>query len=191
MLARQLRWMETSARRTTAGAFRLYRDFLGHDQAVSGQDDAARRKRFAVRELIMLQKIAATWDCTDVVRMAMSVFGGHGVMEDFSCLPRLLRDSAINELWEGPRNVLLTQIHRDFQRSGSFYPPRAFVRDLLAGADDGLVQRFGAELEELLAQPDLFSMDEKTLEVCGRWDSFCQELTHAYQDCALAEVESA
>ncbi len=191
MLARQLRWMETSARRTTAGAFRLYRDFLGLDQAGPARDEAAGRKRFAVRELIMLQKIAATWDCTDVIRMAMSVFGGHGVMEDFSCLPRLLRDSAINELWEGPRNVLLTQIHRDFQRAGSSYAPGDFVRDLLPGADDGLVRRFGAELEDLLAQPDLFTMDEKTLEVCGRWDTFCQELTHAYQDCALAEVEAA
>jgi alkylation response protein AidB-like acyl-CoA dehydrogenase len=60
----------------------------------------------------MLQKITASWDCTDAIRGAMSVFGGHGVMEDFSVLPRLYRDAAVNELWEGPRNVLLTQMHR-------------------------------------------------------------------------------
>jgi hypothetical protein len=48
----------------------------------------------------MLQKITASWDCTDVIRQAMSVFGGHGIMEDFSSLPRRFRDSAINELWK-------------------------------------------------------------------------------------------
>ena len=33
-------------------------------------------------------------------------------------------------------------------------------------------------------------MDEKTMEICARWDSFCHGLYHAYQDIALAEVES-
>lgn len=61
------------------------------------------KKRFRVRILIMLQKIVASWDAIDVLRKAISVFGGHGVMEDFSSLPRLFRDVMINELWEGPR----------------------------------------------------------------------------------------
>jgi hypothetical protein len=35
-------------------------------------------------------------------------------------------------------------------------------------------------------------MDEKTMEVCRRWDAFCHRLFHAYQDLALREVtESA
>jgi hypothetical protein len=42
-----------------------------------------RQKRFDVRELVMLQKISASWDAVDQLRMAMSIFGGHGVMEDF------------------------------------------------------------------------------------------------------------
>ncbi len=147
-----------------------------------------KKKRFAVRELIMLQKMAASWDCTDSSGLAMSVFGGHGVMEDFSSLPRLFRDSAINELWEGPRNVLLTQIHRDFQRASSWYAPAEFVRNILAGADEEIVKKLGAEMEELVAHPNLFIMDETTLDVCRRWDSFCHELYHAYQDSALREV---
>jgi len=49
----------------------------------------ARRNRFNIRELTMLQKIACSRDCTDVVREAMSIFGGHGVMEDFSAPARL------------------------------------------------------------------------------------------------------
>ncbi len=194
MLAGQIRDIEKSARRTTAAAFRLYRDFLGLEGGLKGglitnEQEDMKKKRFAVRELIMLQKMATSWDCTDVIRTAMSVFGGHGVMEDFSCLPRLFRDSAINELWEGPRNVLLTQIHRDFQRARSWYAPGTFVRDILAGADDALIASLGAEMEELVAYPSLFGMDDATMDVCGRWDGFCHRLYHVYQDCALREVQ--
>ncbi len=121
MVAGQLARMERTAQRTTAGAFKLYQDFLTLEGGLKGglaadEPESARKKRFDIRELIMLQKIAASWDSTDVIREAMSIFGGHGVMEDFSSLPRIYRDSAVNELWEGPRNVLLTQIHRDLQR---------------------------------------------------------------------------
>lgn len=195
MLANQIRWMETSAKRTTAAAFRLYRDFLRLEGGLKGglvtdEGTEMRKRRFAVRELIMLQKITASWDCTDIIRMAMSVFGGHGIMEDFSSLPRLFRDAAINELWEGPRNVLLTQIHRDFQRAGSWYGADEFVRDILRGADEKLAGDLGAEMRELVAWPSLFTMDDATMDVCSRWDAFCHRLYHAYQDCALREVSS-
>ena len=113
----------------------------------------------------MLQKIATSWDSTDVIREAMSVFGGHGVMEDFSSLPRIYRDSAVNELWEGPRNVLLTQIHRDLQRVAEWYKPSEFVDSLLSGLDAAIVGELSKEITELLAHPDLFHMDEKTIEV--------------------------
>ncbi len=193
LLEGQLRSIEKSSRRTVAAAFKLYNDFLSLPGGIKGglvtdETAAQKKKRFAVRELIMLQKIAASWDCTDTIRLAMSVFGGHGIMEDFSSLPRLFRDSAINELWEGPRNVLLTQIHRDFQRASSWYRPSEFVRNILAGSDEGLVAGLGAEMDELIAYPNLFAMDEKTLDICRRWDAFCHDLYHAYQDAALGEV---
>ena len=195
MLAAQLRNIETSARRTTAAAFKLYRDFLGLEGGLKGElitneNEAMKKKRFEVRELIMFQKITASWDCTDVVRAAMSVFGGHGVMEDFSSLPRLFRDAAINELWEGPRNVLLTQIHRDFQRAKSWYAPKEFVESILNGADTSVIAALGAEMEELVGYPNLFTMNDATLDVCGKWDNFCHRLFHAYQDRALQEVEN-
>ncbi len=193
MLANQIRSIETSAQRTTAAAFRLYRDFLQLEGGLKGgldPDESPRmkKKRFAVRELIMLQKMAASWDCTDVIRTAMSVFGGHGVMEDFSSLPRLFRDSAINELWEGPRNVLLTQIHRDFQRAAPWYGPKEFVKDVLSSSPEVLVNDLGNEMEELTSHPNLFSMDQKTYDICSRWDSFCHRFYHAYQDAALEDV---
>ncbi len=189
----QLDQMELFSRRTIAGTFKLYRDFLSLDNGLEKGMDAdepidMKIKRFAIRELIMLQKITAAWDTTDVIRTGMSIFGGHGVMEDFSSLPRLYRDSAINELWEGPRNVLLTQMHRDFQRAGEWVVPSRVISAMLEGADPGTLSRLANEAEKLVAHPNLFTPDETTLEICQRWDQFCADLTHAYQDLALAEV---
>ena len=189
LVAVQLNKIDHVAQRTTAGAFKLYSDFLMPEGSQT-QDttDAARRKRFDIRELIMLQKMAAAWDCTDVIREAMSIFGGHGVMEDFSSLPRLYRDSAINELWEGPRNVLLTQIHRDLQQASAWYAPAEFVRNILSGLDETIIAELSAEITELVAYANLFQLDEKTMNICRRWDVFCHKLFHAYQDLALQEV---
>ncbi len=194
MLKGQVDELVTFAQRTTAGAFRLYRDFLELEGGAKGgitadEPTAMKRKRFRVRELIMLQKIAASMDSTDVIRKAMSVFGGHGIMEDFSSLPRLYRDSAINELWEGPRNVLLTQIHRDIQKAKDWYSPAEFVADILAGADSALIKKFTEELEAITAHPNLFVLDEKTVKICSRLDEFSKNFFHAYQDMALAEIK--
>jgi alkylation response protein AidB-like acyl-CoA dehydrogenase len=190
MVANQIEAMEKTARRTTAGSFSLYRDFLETQGSDRGGDDF-KRKKFNTRELIMLQKITAAFDCTDVLRAAMSIFGGHGVMEDFSSLPRLYRDSAVNELWEGPRNVLLAQIHRDLQKAASWYRPSQFVADLLKNADPGTATRLAGEIEEIVAHPSLFSPDGKTRDICARWDSLCGELTRAYQDTAVEAAAGA
>ena len=196
LVAAQLNKIDHIAKRTTAGAFKLYAGFLTPEGGPRGglskdEPEDIRRKRFDIRELIMLQKMATAWDCTDVIRDSMSIFGGHGVMEDFSSLPRLYRDSAINELWEGPRNVLLTQIHRDLQQASSWYPPADFVRSILAGYNEAMVAKLSAEIKELTAYPNLFQLDEKTIDICRRWDAFCHELFHTYQDLALQEIESA
>ncbi|MFC1707615.1 acyl-CoA dehydrogenase family protein [Planctomycetota bacterium] len=194
MVAGQLARMERFSRRTVAGAFKLYGAYLGLAGGLRGglaseEPLEARRQRFLVRELIMLQKIAAALDATDVIRSALSVFGGHGVMEDFSALPRLYRDAAVNELWEGPRNVLLTQIHRDLQRSREWFPPEEVVAALLEG-NEPVATSLGAELTELLRHPSLLARDDRTNEVCGQWDDYCQRLCHAWQDVALSEVEA-
>jgi len=194
LVAGQLRKAEKLARQTIAGAFRLYRDYLQLENGLQGGlvttgSEEERKKTFEVRELIMMQKIATSWDSTDAIRIAMAIFGGHGVMEDFSSLPRLYRDSAVNELWEGPRNVLLTQMHRDFQRAAAWYKPAEFVQRILNGAEAGQIKALSQEMTELLAHPNLMQMDEKTIEICERWDSFCQNLYHAYQAVAVQEVE--
>ena len=194
MVKAQIQDIENSAKKTTAGAFKLYSQFLYLEEgaksgAAAEQTPELKKMSFMVRELIMLQKIAASWDSTDVIRMAMSIFGGHGVMEDFSSLPRLYRDSAINELWEGPRNVLLAQIHNDLKKVSGWYRPEEFVKDVLRNADSKIADEFSEEIKHLVSHPSLFQNDEKTLVVCRKWDDFCHNLYHAYQDCALTEIE--
>ncbi len=186
--------LEGVAERTTAAAFRLYHDFLSLEGGlkpglVTDEPEGLRKKRFDVRELIMLQKITTAWDSTDVIHEAMSIFGGHGVMEDFSSLPRLYRDSAVNELWEGPKNVLLAQLYRDMKRVMDWYSPAEFVRNLLKGSDQAIVEKLAKEITELLNYPDIYNMNPETVKAWRRWDLFCAELFHAYQDLALIEVE--
>ena len=193
MVANQVADLDQSAKRATSGAFKVYQQYSQLDGKVKvainpNEPVELRRKRFDARQLVMLQKIAVSWDAVDQLRMAMSIFGGHGVMEDFSCLPRLYRDAAVNELWEGPRNVLLSQIHRDLQKVKAWYPPAEFVRELLAGADNKIISDLAAQIETLVAHPNLLENDTATREACRQWDDFCHRLFHAYQEVALEEV---
>ncbi len=195
LVASQLAEMERSAQRTLAGAFRLYRSFLDMPDGLKGglsvdEPDEMRKLRFDVRELIMLQKITAAWDAPEVIRGAMSILGGHGVMEDFSALPRLYRDAAVNELWEGPRNVLLTQIHRDLSRVQGWYPVAEFVRRILKGASQSVVKEFSREAEELLSGPITHPVNSQTMDRAKRWDRLCHQLTQQYQELALEEVDN-
>jgi len=194
MVAVQLATIEKTAKRTLAGAFRLYGDILALPGGLAGTSDAqasddVKQRRFNIRELIMLQKMATSFDAPDVLRLAMSLFGGHGVMEDFSALPRLYRDAAVNELWEGPRNVLLAQIHRDLQNASAGYAPDRFVASILAGAPEEVVKELQQEITAILSGPGLFEMSPAGLDACARWDRFCHRLYHAYQDVAAAMVE--
>ncbi len=193
MVASQVAELEQSAGRTTAGAFKVYRKFLQLDGKIKTAINPTEplgvlQRRFDVRQLVMLQKITVAWDAVDQLRMAMSLFGGHGVMEDFSSLPRLYRDAAVNELWEGPRNVLLSQIHRDLQQLQAVYKPSEFVGNILAGADKTIVDEFAGEIDTLIAHPNLNENNEQTRKICRQWDNFCHRLFHAYQDLAVDEV---
>jgi hypothetical protein len=53
---------------------------------------------------------------TAYLRDAALLLGANGTIEDFSVLPRLLRDSLVIETWEGPHNTLALQLVRDMGR---------------------------------------------------------------------------
>ncbi|HKC88154.1 MAG TPA: acyl-CoA dehydrogenase family protein, partial [Blastocatellia bacterium] len=90
--------------------------YLAHlrDEIESGRADEAGGQFF--RLAINLNKYRSSISATDVIRRGIEILGGNGAMENFSVLPRLLRDSVIFEAWEGAHNTLIAQSARDIQR---------------------------------------------------------------------------
>ncbi|MED3553750.1 hypothetical protein [Cytobacillus praedii] len=142
-----------------------------------------------MRELVLLQKNCATNEGADVLREAISVFAGHGGMEEFSSLQRIFRDVVVKERWERPRNLLLTQIYRDIQRVSGWYSPEAFVASVLDGASQEEIKKFNEQLEDLLERPVIGEVSEASIDAAIEWDSFCTSFFKAYQEMALKEIE--
>jgi len=70
------------------------------------------------RMLVNLNKYWTSAAASRSMLSAIEVLGGNGAIEDFSVLPRLLRDAVVCEQWEGPHNVLVAQVLRDAQTRG-------------------------------------------------------------------------
>ncbi|KAF0820801.1 Acyl-CoA dehydrogenase [Bacillus sp. ZZV12-4809] len=191
--ARTLKKIENAAHRTAAGAFKIYDQFLHLDQPLNAgipvdQPLERRKQLFNLRELVLLQKVCVTNEGAEVLRESISVFAGHGVMEEFSSLPRIFRDVVVNEQWEGPRNLLLTQIYRDIQRVADWYPPSDFVAGVLEGASQETINRFAEQLTDLLHRPVCGEVSEASMEAAEEWDVFCDSFFKAYQTIALEEI---
>jgi len=197
MMINQINELNDYAKRTVAGAFKVYSEFIHFgEELISGirdlekiDDLEERKRRFRLRELIMLQKIVVADEAPAMIRRAISFFGGHGIMEDFLSFPRLHRDSMIMELWEGPRLVLLTQIHRDFQRVKDWYSLDAFIHDLLKGADKDIINALAPEFHRIMSYESLLRNDEQTLAICRDWEELSEKIFVAYQEQALAELD--
>lgn len=196
LMINQINELDHYSKRTAAGSFKVYSEYIyfGED-LISGirqlekiDDNEERKRRFRLMELIMLQKIVVADEAPAMIRKAISFFGGHGIMEDFLSLPRLHRDSMIMELWEGPRNVLLTQIHRDLARVRDWYPLENFCRDLLKGADSDLIEDYVSEFIRILSHDSLLRNNQETLAICRNWENFSTKLFIAYQEQALSEL---
>ncbi|HEU0172756.1 MAG TPA: acyl-CoA dehydrogenase family protein [Blastocatellia bacterium] len=113
--------------------------YLAHlrDEIEAGRADEAGGQFF--RLAVNLNKYRSSISATDVIRRGIEILGGNGAMENFSVLPRLLRDSVIFEAWEGAHNTLLAQSVRDIQQ-----------RKLHEGACAKLAALFGElELDDL------------------------------------------
>jgi len=197
MMINQINDLDHYAKRTAAGVFKVFSEFIHfEEELISGIRELEKiealeekKRRFRLRELIMLQKIVVADESPKMIRMAISFFGGHGIMEDFLSFPRLHRDSMIMELWEGPRNVLLTQIHRDFSRVKKWYSADDFCRDLLKGANKDLVEEYTVEFAKIMSHDSLLRNDEETLAICRDWEEFSNRLFIAYQEQALSELD--
>jgi alkylation response protein AidB-like acyl-CoA dehydrogenase len=189
----QVRDLIHEAQRCLAGVCKIYSLFLelgGRLQPGMASDEALemRRRRFQLRELIIIQKLVTAYDAVDALRKGISIFGGHGVIEDFCSLSRIFRDAAVNELWEGPRNVLLMQLFRDIGRAAEFYPADEFLADLLSGAPQTEIAELSRRAMEFAAEPPFQKLDEGSRRRAAAWEQFIVDIFRVYQETALRDV---
>jgi|SRR5690625_1085755 len=184
MAKAQLDNIEHMAKRTTATAFKISNIF----ETISSKP-ATLDQELEIRILILLQKIFASRDTVDILKTAISIFGGHGVMEDFSSIPRLFRDAMVNELWEGPRNVLLSQIYRDLQKNKSTCPPEKLLASLLSSYDIGTIKDLQTRLVSLL-QINLYDRpNNSNINAAKKWEDLWSDVFYLYQNQVLEELQ--
>ncbi len=92
---------------------------------------------------VCMNKYWTSVRATQVIHDGIEVLGGNGAIEDFSILPRLLRDAIVMENWEGTHNVLCAQVLKDMHR--------AQVHEGFFAHLDGLVSGHPALTERLAA----------------------------------------
>jgi alkylation response protein AidB-like acyl-CoA dehydrogenase len=110
------------------------------------------------RFLINLAKYRTAVTLTDSIREAMLLLGGNGIVEDFTVLPRLLRDAMIIETWEGAHNTLCLQIVRDAAKSSLLDRWRAEIEAVLTEWPRELLSQTRARFEQCFRQ----TLDEIT-----------------------------
>lgn len=108
------------------------------------------------------KQVASRW-CVHHCHHAIDTLGGNGTIETFSPLPRLLRDSVIEENWEGTHNTVRAQVLRDVLRHDL---DAAYLTEMEAQGADlgelravlGRLRRLDAGDRELLMAPLLERM---------------------------------
>jgi len=104
------------------------------------------------RFLINLAKYRSASTLTASVHDAIMVLGANGIVEDFTILPRLLRDSMIIETWEGAHNTLCLQIVRDAAKSDLIDRWQAEINGTLGDWPRRLLSQTRARFEQTFRQ---------------------------------------
>ncbi|MFF4371618.1 acyl-CoA dehydrogenase family protein [Streptomyces sp. NPDC001594] len=114
-------------------------------------DAGTEQERAFLRLAVPAAKYWVTKRCTPMVAEALECLGGNGYVEE-SGLPRLLRESPVNSIWEGSGNVQSLDVLRALQREPQAL--NAFLREigLARGADhrlDAAVKQLFTDLADL------------------------------------------
>ncbi|MFJ5933454.1 acyl-CoA dehydrogenase family protein [Streptomyces sp. NPDC093071] len=117
-----------------------------YDAVEDGGADAD-RARALLRIAVPVAKYWVTKRCTPVVTEALECLGGNGYVEEFG-MPRLLRESPLNSVWEGSGNVQALDVVRVLRTEPLSLD--AFLREV--GAARGADHRFDRAVRELLAE---------------------------------------
>ncbi|WOX21380.1 acyl-CoA dehydrogenase family protein [Streptomyces solicathayae] len=114
-------------------------------------DSGSETDRAFLRLAVPAAKYWVTKRCTPVAAEALECLGGNGYVEE-SGMPRLLRESPLNSIWEGSGNVQALDVLRALQREPEAL--NAFLQEVgqARGADhrlDGAIKGLLTELADL------------------------------------------
>lgn len=120
---------------------------LGMRLAAAYDTDSEAERAFA-RIAVPVAKYWVTKRCTPTVAEALECLGGNGYVEE-SGMPRLLRESPLNSIWEGSGNVQALDVLRALQREPMAL--NAFLTEVgkARGADHRLDRAIRGMLTEL------------------------------------------
>lgn len=115
------------------------------------QSDGSAAEAAFLRLAVPTAKYWVTKRCTPVAAEALECLGGNGYVEE-SGMPRLLRESPLNSIWEGSGNVQALDVLRALQREPEAL--NAFLQEVgkARGADhrlDGAIKDLLTELADL------------------------------------------
>ncbi|MFE5830226.1 acyl-CoA dehydrogenase family protein [Streptomyces sp. NPDC056488] len=134
-----------------------------YDAAEGGGADAD-RERALLRIAVPVAKYWVTKRCTPVVAEALECLGGNGYVEE-SGMPRLLRESPLNSVWEGSGNVQALDVVRVLRTEPLSLD--AFLREV--GAARGADHRFDRAVRGLLAElADLSGIEARARRLAER-----------------------
>lgn len=104
-------------------------------------------ERHLLRLALPAAKYWVTKRCTPLTAEALECLGGNGYVEE-SGMPRLLRESPLNSIWEGAGNVQALDVLRALQREPQAL--NAFLNEV--GQSSGADHRLDAAIKEVLTE---------------------------------------
>ncbi|MGW1028700.1 acyl-CoA dehydrogenase family protein [Streptomyces sp. NPDC002577] len=110
-------------------------------------DDGSEQERAFLRLAVPAAKYWVTKRCTPMAAEALECLGGNGYVEE-SGMPRLLRESPLNSIWEGSGNVQALDVLRALQREPQAL--NAFLQEV--GRTRGEDHRLDAAIKGLLTE---------------------------------------
>ncbi|MET9802393.1 acyl-CoA dehydrogenase family protein [Streptomyces sp. NPDC006368] len=115
-------------------------------------DSGSEQDQAFLRLAVPAAKYWVTKRCTPTTAEALECLGGNGYVEE-SGMPRLLRESPLNSIWEGSGNVQALDVLRALQREP--YALNAFLEEV--GQARGADHRLDGAIKDLLT--DLADLD--------------------------------
>ncbi|MFG2734472.1 acyl-CoA dehydrogenase family protein [Streptomyces harbinensis] len=104
-------------------------------------------ERHLLRLAVPAAKYWVTKRCTPLTAEALECLGGNGYVEE-SGMPRLLRESPLNSIWEGAGNVQALDVLRALQREPQAL--NAFLNEV--GQSSGADHRLDAAIKDVLTE---------------------------------------